>query len=291
MNLLKQRKFTDNLVSDISETLSKYGIDDEISIDDITVTEKTVSDLVKPESKLSNAIINLLWPSIKSAVVYHYTSLKAAESILSTNIFRLYSIEKNLSESEIVTFCERFKVKGYLEKDEKGSPKYETLIAPNTFIASFTDTEPNIKKDQDLWNKFATNYGSREGARLKIEITASYPDFRKMRYHLKDDISINLFSDLSDCIEKKYNRQFIFKGISKICSFYLPEECLIQNEHRILYRFWQGYNMLQPKNDGDYNFIELPIGTNSKNGYHLNILEVNAEKHIKMENKNLFVKR
>jgi len=288
MNLLKQRKFTENLVSDINEILFKYGIDDEISIDDITVTEKTVSDLVKPESKLSNAIINLLWPSIQSAVVYHYTSMEAAESILSKNIFRLYSIEKNLSDGEIVTFCERFKLNGYLENDEKGTPKYETIIAANTFLGSFTDSEQNLEKDKFLWKKFATKGGTREGARLKIEITASYPDFRKMRYHLKDDISINLLSDIDACI-KKHNREFIFNGISKLCSFYLPEECLIQNEYRILYRSLQG-SMLQPKNDGDYDFIELPIGTNSKNGYDLKILEVYAEKQLKMDNKYPFVK-
>lgn len=285
MSVLEQ-----NLISDINKILSEYGSDEKISIEDITVTEGTVSDLVKDKSKLSDAIANLLWPSIQSAVVYHYTSMEAAENILSTNIFRLYNIKKNLSAGEIVTFCETHKLQGYLEKDKNGSPEYENLIVPNTFLASFTNTDFDIKKDENLWKEFATQNGTREGARLKIQITASYPDFRKMRYHLKDDISVKLLSALYDCIHKKYKREFIFKGISRLCSFYLPEKYLIQNEYRILYRVWPE-SIPQPKKDKIYDYIELPIDTINKDGYQLKIVEVNAEKQPKMTNKYPFVKR
>lgn len=290
MGVLEQKKLVGDLLLDINGILSEYGSNEKISMDDITVTETTVTDLVKDKSRLSGAIINLLWPSIKSAVVYHYTSMEVAENILSTNIFRLYTIKKNLSQGEIRTLCEKFRLEGYLEKDENGSPKYKSLIACNTYLASFTDTDPNLEKDQYFWKEFATKYGKHEGARLKIEINASCPDFRKMRYDLKDDFSINLFRDLTDCIEKKYNKKFIFKGISKICSFYLPGKLLHQREYRILYRVWQG-SILQPKNYGKCKYIEFPIDTNSKNGYKLKIVEVNAEKQPKMCDKYLFLKR
>ncbi|MDD5179923.1 MAG: hypothetical protein PHT15_01520 [Gallionellaceae bacterium] len=84
---------------------------------------------------------NWLLISVRSATVYHYTSREAAESILSTGIFRLASIEKRLNDGEIVTFCQTHGLLGYLEPDtNSGMPTYRTLLMPQLFYASFTDT-------------------------------------------------------------------------------------------------------------------------------------------------------
>ncbi|MGD9715202.1 MAG: hypothetical protein AB7V46_24575, partial [Thermomicrobiales bacterium] len=77
------------IVADINAILSKHGVSDAMQLRDITVTDKTVSDMAKPTPRLSDAITAHLWPSISSATVYHYTSREAAENILSTGIFRL----------------------------------------------------------------------------------------------------------------------------------------------------------------------------------------------------------
>lgn len=70
MTPLEEIKKMNSLVSDINSILGDSGITEQISLSDITVTEKTVSDLVKPNAKLSDIITNFLWPSIKSATVY-----------------------------------------------------------------------------------------------------------------------------------------------------------------------------------------------------------------------------
>jgi len=105
-----------NIVSSINGILSKHGITETISLSDITITDNTVSDLVKPNAKLSDAITNYLWPSIPSACVYHYTSKDAAENILKTNKFRLSNIANRYSDGEIKTFCETHQLHGYLQK-------------------------------------------------------------------------------------------------------------------------------------------------------------------------------
>ncbi|WP_204248999.1 hypothetical protein [Halomonas sp. S2151] len=68
--------------ADVPETMNgvlrAHGVR-EIDISDITITDKTVNDLVKEEKVLSNAIVDKVWPSIDSKVVYHYTSKGAAE--------------------------------------------------------------------------------------------------------------------------------------------------------------------------------------------------------------------
>ena len=129
------------LIQDINAVLSKYGINERITLSDVTITDKTVSDLVKPDAKLSNAITNYLWPSIEFASVYHFTSRCAAENILNinNNSFRLTNIAKRDGEGEVETFCKTHELQGYLEKDFNGDPKYKYLIMPNTFYASFTD--------------------------------------------------------------------------------------------------------------------------------------------------------
>lgn len=96
MTPIEQIKMLNNLVDDINVVLSQHGIDTTITPSDITVTDKTVSDFFKPNAPLSEAILNHLWPSISSEVVYHYTSLEAAEAILNSGTFRLTNIEKRM---------------------------------------------------------------------------------------------------------------------------------------------------------------------------------------------------
>lgn len=275
--LEKIEKMTD-LVNDINQILNDNGVQEKITLSDITITDKTVSDLVKQNAKLSDAITNFLWPSIASESVYHYTSKSAAESILGTKIFRLNNIANRYSEGEIRTFCETHDLKGYLEKDENNDPKYKNLIMPNTFYASFTDVSLTQDQEEYFWRNFAAC----DGVRLKIEITASNPNFRKLHYEQVKGKPIPLLSELTKCIREKHNREFILKGISRLCSFYLSgKDYGIENEYRALYRVWEGFGP-QPKNYGAYSYIELPLNEMSECGYQLKIVEYHAFKQADM---------
>ena len=287
MTHLEEIKTMNALVKDINDILSNYGISEEILLSDITVTEKTVSDLVKPNAKLSDAITNFLWPSFASACVYHYTSRDAAEKILNTGIFRLTNIAKRFCDGEIATFCKTHQLNGYLEQDGSGNPRYKHLIMPNTFYASFTDVNLTTDQEEYFWRQFAAC----DGVRLKIDITASNPNFRKIYYEQIKGKQIGLLLDLTSQIRKKYKREFILKGISRLCSFYLSgKDYGIENEYRALYRVWEGFGP-QPKTDETNSYIELPLNAMSECGYELKVIEVHANEEPNMPNTYAFSKR
>ena len=287
MTPLEKIKQMNDLVEDINKILKKNEIQEQIALCDITITEKTVSDLVKQNAKLSDAIINFLWPSIACASVYHYTSKSSAESILNTGIFRFTNIGKRYNEGEIKTFCETHDLKGYLEKDENGDPKYKYLIMPNTFYASFTDVSLTKAQEEYFWRNFAAC----DGVRLEIEIMASNPNFRKIYYEKVKEKPIQVLSELIKCIREKYSREFILKGISRLCSFYLSgEDYGIEDEYRALYRTWEIFGP-QPKNDAALSYIELPLNVMSECGYHLKIVEVHAKARPDIPNLYKFSRR
>ncbi len=287
MTPLEQIQRMNELVADINKVLVENGVQEQITLSDITITDKTVSDLVKPNAKLSDAITNHLWPSIGAATVYHYTSRSAAENILGTKIFRLSNIAGRYNEGEIVTFCETHNLQGYLEQDENGDPKYKHLIMPNTFYASFTDVALTEKQEEYFWSNFAAC----DGVRLKIEITASNPNLRKIQYEQTEGTPIKLLSDLTSCVREKYNREFILKGISRLCSFYLSgKDYGIECEYRALYRVWEGLGP-QPINNGPSSYIELPLDAMSECGYQLKIVEVHANEKPNMPDSYVFSQR
>lgn len=256
------------IIKEINTILKKHRIDKGIKLEDLTITNNTVSDLVKSNSVLSDIIIDNIWPSIIEEEVYHFTTAKAAESILATKKFRLTNIEKRYKDNEIKSFCETHNLKGYLEPDAQGNPKYKTLIMPNTYYASFA-SEQISKDDEDyLWSSFASD----DGVRFKFKITASNPNFRKIVYKQGKN-PIALLKDLTETIRKNYHREFILKGISRLCSFFLGEEYKLENERRILYRDW---GMLETKPivlPNGNSYIEIPLNTMSEIGYKIDIID------------------
>lgn len=263
-----------SLVKDINSILSKHGVKNEINLSDITITDKLVSDLVKDDKVLSNSIVESIWPSVDSLTVYHYTSKNAAESILNSGEFRLYSLLKRFDEQEIKSFCENHKLSGYLEY-ANGDPKYKTLIMSNMYYASFTDTNLTVDQEQYFWNIFAPI----DGVRLKLKVTASNPNFRKMVYEKTKGKPLDLLSDLSQCIKSKYDKNFVLAGISRLCAFYLAKEFDIENEYRALYRAWDGFGPA-PKHDGNHEYIDIPIGIMSDTGYQIDIEEIQSNENL-----------
>lgn len=287
MNYLEEVISLRQLVTDINAVLAKHSIGESITLNDITVTEKTVSDLVKQNGKLSELITNALWPSVAEKTVYHYTSKEAAESILSSGIFRLANIEKRYSDGEIVTFCETHNLLGYLDKDSSGNPKFRHLIMPNTFYASFTDVNLSVEQEAYFWSTFA----SCNGARLKIEVKASNPNFRKMLYEAKKGEPIPLLSELIACVRNGYGREFILKGISRLCSFYLSgADYGKENEYRALYRSWDGFGP-EISGAGADSYIELRLNEMSESGYLLRVTDVCANEPLNISAEYTFTRR
>jgi hypothetical protein len=282
------KRLMTELLKDINTILLKHGVSEKILLEDITITEKTVTDLAKQKSKLSESIIDSLWPSISSACVFHYTTREAAESILNSGIFRLYSIAKRYGEGEIVAFCKTHQLQGYLEKDSNWDPTYKNLLMPNIYYTSFADINLTKEDEKKLWDEFAAP----DGVRLKLEVSTSgqNKDFRKIIYKPANKKPIGVLWDLLECIKKKYNRAFILTGWSRLCAFYLPAHYGLENEYRMLYRVWEG-SKLQPKKDGKNAYLELPLNSMNECGYKLNIIEVNAYACPKMPKTYIFSKR
>jgi len=254
------------LVASINEILDEHGIGESIDLTNITITDKTVSDLVKEDQKLSSLIVDSIWPSIDSLSVYHYTSKSAAESILNAGEFRLYSLLKRFDEGEIQSFCENHGLDGYLATDDDAEPKYKTMIMNNMFYASFTDTDIDKPKEEYFWNCFASS----DGVRLKLKITASNPNFRKMVYEETKGKPLPLLSKLTETIRNDYSREFVLSGISRLCAFYLYNDFDIENEYRVLHRYWKGYGN-PPQSDGTHQYIPIPLGKMSEAGYQIDI--------------------
>lgn len=263
------------LIDNINSILSSHGIADSIDISNITITDKTVTDFVKENQKLSNLIVDAIWPSIDDLTVYHYTSKAAAESILNSGEFRLYSLLKRFDEGEIETFCQNHGLSGYLEQDEKGQPKYKSLIMNNMFYASFTDTNLTTEQEEYFWRTFAPI----DGVRLKLEVTASNPNFRKMVYEKTKGNPLPLLNELTKVVRESYGREFVLSGISRLCAFYLAKDFDVENEYRALYRYWEGFGP-SPESDGNYQYVGLPLDSMNDTGYQIRVNEIQTNESL-----------
>lgn len=251
----------------INSVLRKYGVK-EIDKSAITVTDKTVNDLVKEEKVLSNAVVDKVWPSIDEKIVYHYTSKEAAESILNSSIFRFYNISKRFTEGEIVAFCNNHGLTGYL-KNVDGEPYYKGQLMRNMYYSSFTDISLTEDEEEYFWRTFAPV----DGVRLKLNIKASNPNFRKMVYEETKGQPIPILRDLVQTIRNSHGREFVLSGISRLCAFYLSKDFDVENEYRILFRDWGDGNVGRESDNG-FDYIEIPLGCMSPAGYEIEVVEV-----------------
>ncbi len=276
-----------NIVTDINQILHKYGIHTIITEQDLSVTDKTVSDIAKPTARLSDAITDHLWPTVSVARVYHYTSREAAESILSTGLFRLTNIENRYGEGEIETFCKTHDLRGYLELDSSGSPCYKALLMPQTFYASFTDSNLGTSDEEYFWRTFAQS----DGVRLTLDIKANNPNFRKILYEPTPGKPIPVLAELTTTIRQKHGREFVLQGISRLCAFYLCGRTYgKEKEYRALYKTWPECGP-QPVGVGPTSYLDVPLDRMAESGYLLQVREVVANSRPKMPGHYTFIQR
>lgn len=275
------------ILDDINSVLSDYNIKEQLSINDIVVTDAMVHCGPTEQSKLENLIINHYWPSLTEKEVFHFTSKEACESICKSRIFRLTNIEKRYNEGEIKTFCDQYNLDGYLEVDPTtGYPNYKSLLMPNLFYGSFTDIKLTKTEENYFWQTFS----SPQGVRIRFRIKAKQADFRKI-YYAPSKISNNdLIKNLIDCVAK-YNKKFVFPGISKMCSFYLNQaEYGKEKEYRLLYKTFDNFSPI-PILNGDYPYIEIPLNKENDTGYFIEILEICTDEQIDIPSSIKCIKR
>jgi len=257
------------LLEEINKLLSHYGVNSGIGYGDLTFTENVVIDSDRLNPKLSGAIIDSVWPSVTNSTVYHFTEFETAEKILQSKTFRLTNIEKNLKDSEILSFCEAHELKGYLKTDELGEPAYKSLIVPNTYIGSFADSTLTPEEEEKLWKRFAPC----GGVRFTLRVTAKNSNFRRIHYGNKG-APVSLLKDVGEKISEEIGANFVFVGISRFCAFYLPREFYEEeNEFRILHRLW-GDDKPDGIGEDGYSYLELKFGKMSKYGYQIDIVDV-----------------
>jgi hypothetical protein len=285
VNPLKVIEMRQRLVTDINDVLSRYKIRETISLDDITITP----NLVFFKERLSLLIADSLWPSIPSAIVYHFTKIDVAEKILISEKLRLTNIAKRISEDEIVTFCKSHGLDGYLDEDSNGVPVYKTDLVPGLFYASFTDTTLSEEEQKYFWNEF----GNGDGVRLKIQVTARNPNFRKIHYEKNDGKPIALLGELNKCIQARCGRRYLLQGVSRLCAFYLPgKKYKRENEYRALFKVFNVVAGPDIKSEKGISYIEVPLNEDhQKTGYKFEVIEVCANDRPNMPDSYTFSKR
>ena len=277
------------IVKDINSVLNKYNIS--INYSDLVITDTNIMEtIVKDkhctftgqqikESDFSKKIIEMLFPSEATKIVYHYTTKETAENIINNESFRLYNIAKRISEDEISSFCKAHCLAN------------DNIMIPSTFYSSFTSTKLTPKKDDYLWENFAVH----DGVRLEMSIATSKLNrtdiLRKIYYEKTDDSSpIPILRDLAE-VANKYDKKFTLKGISTICSYYLPNDYDIEDEYRIVHRNIDG-RLLPVKSDskGD-DYIQIPLDEENNTGYFIKIKGVTYTTSINVGNKYKTYKR
>ncbi|PSW63696.1 hypothetical protein C0W54_03575 [Photobacterium kishitanii] len=280
MYILDKIKEENDIVDDLNQIFRSYHFNRVVMRDELIIDDKVViSDSV---SSLSDDIINFIWKNHNSKDLYHYTKRDAAENIVSSGLFRLNNIQNRVEEGEVIDFCERHSLNGYLELDEKNEPKYKSIIMPNTFYASFTDVNISDTREKVLWSWFAGQHG----VRLKFRVTARNSNFREMYYEENLDNRMSLLSDVFKLINTKYQRSFVLRGISRLSSFYLSGYAE-ENEFRILHRMWNE-DTLEAISYKETDYLEIPINGKETYGFSLELIEVYSDFPLNCPNSYLF---
>ncbi len=261
----------DQLFEEMTSLLHRYGVNCGASVRTLAVTERTVTDICDPDEPVSRAVIDAIWPPQHDITVYHYTSADAAESILRTGELRLYALRKRFGESEIVDFCKAHRLQGYLDPDSNGEPIYKDLNMANMFYASFTPEPVPSDADGYHWSVFSKG----NGVRFKLRLRARNPNLRSIYYPPQSDEPIPLLVDLQECA-RRFGKEFVLAGVSRLCAFYLHAGLKIEQEVRMLYRKWPGFGP-PIENDGSFDYVPVPLATDSPTGYRIDIVELQAD--------------
>ena len=244
----------------MNKILVEYGIDFNLTLEDITITEKGI--YVLSSSKFYRIVEDYIYPSISEAYVYHFTTNEVLESIQSTKTFRMYSILKRYGEGEIRPLLKKLNFAILFDEtyNLKNINHYK-----HTFYASFTSVTENSAEEY---------FKSLTDVRLKFKIKSTKGYFRKINY--MNDTKIEFLEKLHNLIQEKYNKILILDGIlSRFPLFTISNDYEIEDEYRIYWKtFDDGYNPFEIKKDEDNEYIELPLNKDNFSGITLSLEEI-----------------
>lgn len=223
------------------------------SVDDrqLHVRPRYIAELTGNQGKISNAILDFMFPRENDEVVLeHFTSLDALTSIARTNELRLYAVSKRIGEGEMRQFAEDHDLKGYID-DTDGPPLYREL-AEDLFYTSFTP--PGTGDQTNHWDVFG---GQGSGVRLKFRIKAkNHAELRAINYQAPQRM---LLKEINDRLLQASYPAFVPRTISKIGAFYLHSTLVFEDEVRLLIKRHKG-GRNDAKSDGTHEYWPLTLG-------------------------------
>lgn len=216
------------------------------------------------DKKLSNIIFDYYYPKATEQEYAHYTSVSALKGIIcDTKKIRLTSTIKRLKDNEFKLFYADHNLKGY-EKEENGV-SYDEQLMRDLFYISFTEVKNELLEDtRFLWDNFG---GSGKGVKLIFEIKTNHTDFRKVFYKdQKTKSESSLLHVLAKKIYDKYEKVFVYAGVSKMGSFFIDEKFNKEIETRFLIKRWSDdygdkFNFEIKNDENGHPFIELDFNS------------------------------
>ncbi|MFA6978818.1 MAG: hypothetical protein WC209_05790 [Ignavibacteriaceae bacterium] len=250
----------DNLVILVNQVLAKHGIMEAINKNHIRFNADYIGNITRiDDKKLSQIILEHIYPTPKKKIFSHYTRFDNGVSIIDKGEFWLFNLLQNFVAEEFRLFYREHGLDGYEENRETFGiwTGYRPLMSE--IFALCLTTEEN--KSPTLWNSFADN-GT--GMKLTFEIVSKIPDFREVYYsNMQNPQPIPLLKDLFYQIKDKFKYPFNFTYMSKIGAFYIKGNFENEKEFRFLikrdsdsYNAWQ-LNPITFLNDISY--IILPF--------------------------------
>jgi len=265
MTALESTRKMQKIILDINEILIEYGINFNLTLEDVTITENGI--YVLSSSKFYGIVEEYVYPSISEAYVYHFTTKEASKNIEKTEKFRMYSILKRYGEGEIKPLLKKLNFNMLFDDTDNLKDKNSYK---HTFYASFISAdETGQQSDTEKYFRSLTD------VRLKFKIKSTKGYFRKINYMSNN--KIEFLEKLHNLIKEKYNRVLMLDGIlSRFPTFTISDEYSIEDEYRIYWKvFDNGYNPFKIKIDEDNNeYIELSLDKNNFTGITLSLKEI-----------------
>jgi hypothetical protein len=261
------------VVQDLNSLLKSY--DSQYSyeeLDPIFDLQGILTDANSPSRAISRLLTGLLSAPIHSGIFYHYTRGQAAKTICTSQILRLTSISKRISEGEIEDFLKRFGFNFPLQIDpQSGKPNYYTSLARRIFYTSFTDIDIPKETDGRLWDDFSRE----DGARLKFRINLRSGHLRQISYGSDSDRALVAFKQVHSIIAKHGYKAFAWDDAGIACALHLPSKFQSEKETRLIAYENCG---LMLGHDSSFDYLEMPFGENRSIPLNIELLEIQTNR-------------
>lgn len=250
LNQLERRK---KIAEVFRGVLSARGISNAFEEQGITITERTIVESTGGQKKLSNAILDYMFPKEPSPCdLFHYTSASALKDIAASGELRLYALRRHIDEGELKTFATKHTLAGYL--DGSRGEEYYRELSDDIFYTSFTRL--GAKSTADMWAFFAE--GGR-GVRLKFRLAPRAADLRSIQY---EQPCRTLLNELHDALSAAGEPPFVPWQISRIGGFYLPSTLAYEDEIRLMVKRHKD-DRNDARRDGNDEYWPIPISTDN----------------------------